>query len=175
MENAFLLFCLAEESKSNGAISQFGQLIYWKGNWFQLNIICAVLWTEFICQILGRGECCHLNVNAHPDPFELEAEASSDVISCVVSIFDAGCSCGTKNWPQENDDDKGRKWGGVEARAWFDSSWVSKIWRCIKLRLGRKCEEKEVVKNEKEMVVGESVQHKTSRRVVCLSNVNDVI
>lgn len=67
---------------------------------------------------------------------------------------------------------------GAKAMARFDLSWVSKIWRCIKLRLGRKCEEQEQEEEEgvkAEVGAGELVQHKTSRRVVCLSNVNDVI
>lgn len=45
-------------------------------------------------------------------PFKFEA--SGDVIKCVASIFDAGCSCGTKNWPQEQDDDEGREARGLE-------------------------------------------------------------
>lgn len=66
---------------------------------------------------------------------------------------------------------------GAKAMARFDLSWVSKIWRCIKLRLGRKCVEQEEDEEgvKAEVGAGELVQHKTSRRVVCLSNVNDVI
>lgn len=52
----------------------------------------------------ASDKCCHLNVNAHPDPLQ----ASGDVINCVASIF----GCGTKNWPQEDEAWSGGGGGG---------------------------------------------------------------